>query len=91
MKNQLGKHTKYTERFFVEIKRIIYFRYMMLIESQDRIYMLDRDNNVFQVNHLRFPKDSNCTQHLINTLVDGVCLYIFNHSSIYIFLIGICY
>ncbi|CAF0865386.1 unnamed protein product [Rotaria sordida] len=46
-------------------------RYMMLIESENKIYMLDRNNNVFQINHLYFPKDSDCTRHLINTLVDG--------------------
>ncbi|CAF0720102.1 unnamed protein product [Rotaria sp. Silwood1] len=46
-------------------------RYMMLIESENNIYMLDRNNDVFQINCLQFPKDSNCTRHLINTLVDG--------------------
>ncbi|CAF1628945.1 unnamed protein product [Rotaria magnacalcarata] len=46
-------------------------RYMMLIENQDRVYMLDRNNCVFQANNLYFPKDFDCKTHLINTLVDG--------------------
>ncbi|CAF2356122.1 unnamed protein product [Rotaria sp. Silwood2] len=46
-------------------------RYMMLIESENKIYMLDRNNDVFQINHLYFPKDSDCTRHLTNTLIDG--------------------
>lgn len=48
----------------------------MLIEEEDKIYMFDRDNTVFQVSHLRFPKDPECTSHLTNTLVDGVCEYV---------------
>ena len=46
-------------------------RYLMLIEDENKIYMFDRDNNVFEISHLRFPKDPECTSHLKNTLVDG--------------------
>ncbi|CAF1402650.1 unnamed protein product [Rotaria sordida] len=46
-------------------------RYMMLIEDANKIYMFDRDNNVFEITHLRFPKDSDCAHHLTNTLLDG--------------------
>ncbi|CAF2614373.1 unnamed protein product [Rotaria sp. Silwood2] len=46
-------------------------RYMMLIEDENKIYMFDRDNNVFEISHLRFPKDPECTSHLTNTLIDG--------------------
>jgi mRNA-capping enzyme len=46
-------------------------RYLMLIEDENKIYMLDRDNNVFEISHLRFPKDPESTSHLTNTLVDG--------------------
>ncbi|CAF3573388.1 unnamed protein product [Rotaria sp. Silwood1] len=46
-------------------------RYMMLIEDENKIYMFDRDNNVFGISHLRFPKDAECTSHLTNTLIDG--------------------
>jgi hypothetical protein len=35
--------------------------------------MFDRDNNVFEISHLEFPKDADYTNHLTNTLVDGVC------------------
>jgi hypothetical protein len=47
---------------------------MMLIEDKHKIYMFDRDNNVFEISHLEFPKDGDYTSHLINTLVDGVCI-----------------
>jgi mRNA-capping enzyme len=46
-------------------------RYMMLIEDKNKIYMLDRDNSVFEISHLCFPKDAEYTSHLTNTLVDG--------------------
>ncbi|UJR22696.1 hypothetical protein I4U23_025732 [Adineta vaga] len=46
-------------------------RYMMLIEDENKIYMFDRDNTVFEISHLRFPYDAEYTRHLTNTLVDG--------------------
>lgn len=46
-------------------------RYMMLIDDENKIFMFDRNHNVFQIQHLRFPKDAECTRHLTNTLVDG--------------------
>jgi mRNA-capping enzyme len=46
-------------------------RYLMLIEEKHKIYMFDRDNNVFEISHLEFPKDGDYTSHLTNTLVDG--------------------
>lgn len=55
----------------------------MLIENENRIYMLDRNNNAFQINHLSFPKDPNCQTHLINTLLDGVCLLKFCNLKIF--------
>ena len=55
---------------------------MMLIQSADRIYMLDRNNDVFQIHHLNFPKDAHCNEHLINTLVDGVCVETFSRFEI---------
>jgi len=57
---------------FIYFKHFNY-RYMMLIEDKDKIYMLDRNNNVFQINHLWFPENSDCTKYLTNTLIDGVC------------------
>ncbi len=46
----------------------------MLIEDENKIYMFDRDNNVFEISHIRFPKDAESPAHLRNTLVDGVCI-----------------
>jgi hypothetical protein len=60
---------------FIIYHKYFNYRYMMLIEDENQMYMLDRNNNVFQIDHLRFPKDSDCTRHLINTLVDGVCSF----------------
>ena len=45
---------------------------MMLIEDENKIYMFNRNYSVFQISHLRFPKDAGYTGHLTNTLVDGV-------------------
>lgn len=45
---------------------------MMLIEDKNKIYMFDRDNTVFEISNVCFPKDPDYTSHLTNTLVDGV-------------------
>ncbi|GAB0087240.1 hypothetical protein DMENIID0001_015330 [Sergentomyia squamirostris] len=47
-------------------------RYMMLILGKDQVYMFDRENNCYQVEGLRFPLRTNFSEHLTNTLVDGV-------------------
>jgi mRNA-capping enzyme len=47
---------------------------MMLIDGENKIYMFDRNHHVYQISHLRFPKDAECTRHLTNTLVDGVSI-----------------
>jgi len=49
-------------------------RYMMLIDGENRVFMFDRDNNVFHVSGLRFPRRKNPGEHVANTLVDGVCV-----------------
>ncbi|CAF1376755.1 unnamed protein product [Adineta steineri] len=46
-------------------------RYMMLIEDKNNIYMIDRNNDVFQIKYLWFPEVPDCTNHLENTLLDG--------------------
>ncbi|CAH1784913.1 unnamed protein product [Owenia fusiformis] len=46
-------------------------RYLMLIDGVDAVYMFDRDNAVFHIPHLIFPKRKNPKQCLSNTLVDG--------------------
>lgn len=47
-------------------------RYLMLIDGPNEVYFFDRDNNVFKVSNLTFPFRKNMTQHLHDTLIDGV-------------------
>lgn len=50
----------------------------MYIAGKDRVFMLDRDNSVFQVDNLAFPRKDKIDKmdlsnaHLENTLLDGV-------------------
>lgn len=46
-------------------------RYMMLIDGEDEIYFLDRDNNIFHVEGIRFVHRKDLKRHLVNTLIDG--------------------
>lgn len=46
-------------------------RYMLLIDGEDELYFLDRDNHVFHVHGIRFPHRKDFNRHLTNTLVDG--------------------
>ncbi|XP_032999286.1 mRNA-capping enzyme isoform X2 [Lacerta agilis] len=46
-------------------------RYMMLIDGKNEVYMIDRDNSVFQVSNLEFPFRKDPRVHLENTLMDG--------------------
>lgn len=46
-------------------------RYLMLIDGPDRVYMIDRDNAVFHVPGLEFPRRKDLNSYLHNTLVDG--------------------
>ncbi|KAJ2944534.1 hypothetical protein O0L34_g3880 [Tuta absoluta] len=46
-------------------------RYMMLIDGEGEVYMLDRDNCVFRVYGLRFLYKKDLRRHLRNTLLDG--------------------
>ncbi|XP_068621516.1 mRNA-capping enzyme [Battus philenor] len=45
-------------------------RYMMLIDGDDKVYMLDRDNCIFKVHGLKFLHNKTM-RHLTNTLLDG--------------------
>ena len=45
-------------------------RYMMLIESQDRVFFIDRNNSIFKLHHVAFPSPD-LKGHLIDTLLDG--------------------
>ncbi len=47
----------------------------MFIENKDAIYMLDRNNDVFQIYNLRFLNKSDFSKDLKNTLIDGVRFY----------------
>ncbi|RVE54673.1 hypothetical protein evm_000794 [Chilo suppressalis] len=46
-------------------------RYMMLIDGEGEVYMLDRDNCVFKVFGLKFLHRKDLRKHLKNTLLDG--------------------
>ncbi|XP_063617921.1 mRNA-capping enzyme [Cydia splendana] len=46
-------------------------RYMMLIDGEGEVYMIDRDNCVFKVFGLRFVHRKDLRQHLRDTLLDG--------------------
>jgi len=44
----------------------------MLILQENEVYLIDRDNCVFQVSALKFPHRKDLNRHLVNTLLDGV-------------------
>ena len=46
-------------------------RYMMLIDGENKIYFVDRDNQVFHVNNMTFLHRKMPNKHLANTLLDG--------------------
>lgn len=58
--------------FFIYI-----LRYMMLIDREDEIYFIDRDNSVFKAEGLRFPRRKEPDEHIANTLLDGVIFFTF--------------
>lgn len=49
---------------------------MMLIDGEDKIYFIDRDNSVFKVEGLTFPRRKEPDQHISNTLLDGVMFFL---------------
>ena len=56
---------------------------MMLIDGENKIYMFDRDHSVFEISHIRFPKDPDDKEsHLTNTLVDGVNIAFTDHLRV---------
>lgn len=46
-------------------------RYLMLIDGENEIYFVDRDNAVFNAKGIRFPRRKSLHDHLKDTLVDG--------------------
>ena len=47
----------------------LFFRFLMYIAREKEIYLIDRNNDVFQIDDLRFPSVQ--SNHLVDTLVDG--------------------
>ncbi|KAK3087185.1 hypothetical protein FSP39_002801 [Pinctada imbricata] len=46
-------------------------RYMMLIDGPNEVYAFDRDNTVFHIPNLRFPRRKDLNAHIRDTLLDG--------------------
>ncbi|XP_032829539.2 mRNA-capping enzyme [Petromyzon marinus] len=46
-------------------------RYMMLIDGENGVFMINRDNIIFNVASLEFPNRKNPDSHINNTLLDG--------------------
>lgn len=46
-------------------------RFLMLIDGKEKVFMLDRDNTVFHVPHLQFPRRKDLNAHITDTLLDG--------------------
>ncbi|KAJ8669304.1 hypothetical protein QAD02_000563 [Eretmocerus hayati] len=46
-------------------------RYMMFIQSNGRVYFINRDNSVFEVEGLTFPRVADTAKRLRDTLLDG--------------------
>jgi mRNA-capping enzyme len=47
---------------------------MMLIQTNGKVYFIDKNNSIFHVNDLSFPHPKNKTRNLKETLIDGVSL-----------------
>lgn len=43
----------------------------MLIDGPESVFMIDRDNCVFHIPRLTFPKRKDLSAHITNTLLDG--------------------
>lgn len=43
----------------------------MLIHRDGEIYMIDRNNSVFKIPQLKFPRGTDLNSHIENTLLDG--------------------
>ena len=46
-------------------------RYIMAILGPDQVFMIDRDNAVFKISNVKFPKRKDLNLHLSDVLVDG--------------------
>ena len=61
----------------------------MLIDGKDQVFMLDRDNCVFEIPGLMFPRRKEPTKCLSQTLLDGVS-GILKRSIVYVIINGFC-
>lgn len=43
----------------------------MLIDGPGSVFMIDRENCVFNIPHLDFPRRKDLSSHITNTLLDG--------------------
>ena len=64
-----------------------HFRFLLYIEDENQVFLLDRDNTVFKPDTLTFPWGRD---HLYNTLLDGVrasdgCFSFFCHFIVIFF------
>lgn len=53
----------------------------MYLKGKDQIYMFDRDNTVFKVNNLTFPRRKSPEECVFDTLVDGVRMHFFSNNN----------
>jgi len=67
----LGNYEKIVESPYMVTWKSVGKRYMMLIEDEDKVYMLDQGDYLFTVDHIQFPFDAEYTSHLKDTLIDG--------------------
>ena len=47
---------------------------MMLVDGPNEVYAVDRDNTVFHIPNLRFPRRKDLSAHIRETLMDGVII-----------------
>ncbi|KAJ8321635.1 hypothetical protein KUTeg_000106 [Tegillarca granosa] len=62
---------KNKREFVKKVCLLILHRYMMLVDGVNEVYMIDRDNAVFHVPHLEFPRRKDLNSHIRQTLMDG--------------------
>ena len=49
-------------------------RYMILLSGKEQVYAIDRDNSIFHVPNLIFPRRKDLDSEIANTLIDGVSI-----------------
>lgn len=67
-------------------------RYMMLIDvfaGKPRVYMIDRDNVIYSVPKVRFPRIDNPSQNICKTLLDGVSNTHYDHCLVRLVVVAV--